>query len=475
MKPDEEAAVDRQLRLMKRRLRPAGLERYLESASMLIPSISKKLPLLGLTAVLAAAGMPGVGQAQTAPPPNTVQLEQKSEMLERALTDEEQRLLKLQSEYQELQIQIRTLGGHPGPMTSALGQPGQGQTVQGGQTTSGTGTSVPSVQASSGSRKTPGQSAAVEAAYQQQNALFRPGLTFFPQFQYSYTNSRNLVLNGFLAFDAILLGNINVSRIETNVFQWNPQVYYAFNRHFELNVNFPYFFEQSTFKEIGASNSTAKESQATVNKWGLGDISGGFYWQVADQHDWWPSIIWNVQASAPTGTSPYGIKLLRDPTNTNLMFPNNLPTGKGVWGISSGFSVIRQLDPVVVFGSGNFYYEFTQNVKDISAVAGTVTSGEVAPGNALSYTLGASLALNERFSTLVEIQDIITNSTELKANNGGSWTTVPDSDSNAAQFIFGATYAASRNLFPFVQAGIGATQYAPNFQISLWVPYYFSF
>ncbi len=443
---------------------------------MLKSSIGKKFPVLGLAAVVAVVGVPGLSQSQTAPPPNTAQLEQKSQMLERALTDEEQRLLRLQSEYQELQIQIKAIGGNPGPTANTLGQPGQAQaqTVQGGQNTTGTGTSVTSVQASSGSRKTPGRSIAVEAAYQQQNALFRPGLTFFPQFQYSYTNSRNLVLNGFLAFDAILLGNINVSRIETNVFQWNPQVYYAFNRHFELNVNFPYFFEQSTFKEIGASTSTAKESQATVSKWGLGDISGGFYWQVADQHDWWPSLIWNVQASAPTGTSPYGIKLLKDPTNNNLQFPDNLPTGKGVWGISSGLSVIRQLDPVVLFGSGNFYYEFTQNVKDISAVQGTVTSGEVAPGNAISYTLGASLALNERFSTLVEIQDIITNSTEIKPNKG-NWTTIPDSDSNAAQFIFGATYAASRNLFPFLQAGIGATQYAPNFQISLWVPYYFSF
>jgi hypothetical protein len=446
----------------------------MESGQMLIVSISKKLPALGMLAVLAVTSVPGLTQAQTAPPPNAAQLEQKSDMLEHALSDEEQRLLRLQSEYQELQIQIRAIGGHPvpPPTTSAISPQTGGQTTAGGATTS-TGT-VPTVQASSTSRKTPGQSAAVEAAYQQQNALFRPGLTFFPQFQYSYSNSRNLVLNGFFAFDAILLGNINVSRIETDVFQWNPQVFYAFNRHFELNVNFPYFFERSTFKEIGASFSSAKETQATVNKWGLGDISGGFYWQVADQHDWWPNIIWNVQASAPTGTSPFGIKLLRDPTNNNLQYPNNLPTGKGVWGLSTGFSVIRQLDPVVLFGSGNFYYEFTQNVKDVSATSGTVISGEVAPGNAISYTLGATVALNERFSTLVELQDIISNSTEIKPNKG-SWSTIPDSDSNAAQFIFGATYAATRNLFPFLQAGIGATQYAPNFQISLWVPYYFSF
>jgi hypothetical protein len=441
---------------------------------MLITSISKKLPVLGIATALVVAGTCGLSSAQTVPP-NTAQLEQKSEMLEHALTDEEQRLLKLQSEYQELQIQIKAMGGHPTSMTGTAGQPGSVQSAQ-RQPANGN-EPAQSVQASTGSRKAPGQSAAVQAAYQQQNALFNPGLTFFPQFQYSYSNSRNLVLNGFFAFDAILLGNINVSRVETDIFQWNPQVYYAFNRSFELNINFPYYFERSTFKEIGASFSTAQESSATVNKWGLGDISGGFYWQVKKQKNWWPNIIWNVQVSAPTGTGPYGIKIVTDPSNTNLKYPNNLPTGKGVWGISSGFSVIRELDPVVLFGSGNFYYEFTQDVKDISTVPGVVQAGSVAPGNAISYTLGATTALNERFSTLVELQDIITNSTELNSHAPGSggWHAIPDSSTNAAQFIFGATYAASHHLFPFLQAGIGATTYAPNFQISLWVPYYFSF
>lgn len=443
---------------------------------MLKLSIGKKLLALELASVLIVAAMPRCAHAQTVQP-NMSQLDQKSQLLERALSDEQRRLQQLESQYQELQVQIRNMGGHPGPPVSGAGPSQTVQSVPSGQAGGGQPTgagTTPTVQASSGSRKTPAQSAAVEAAYQQQNALFRPGFTFYPQFQYSYTNSNNLVLNGFFAFGAILLGSINVSRIETDIFNWNPEVFYAFNRHFELNINFPYYFERSTFKSIGASFTTARQTTATISKWGLGDISGGFYWQVMDQHDYWPSIIWNVQASAPTGTSPYGIKLLTDPTNTDLKYPNNLPTGKGVWGLSSGFSIIRELDPVVLFGSGNFYYEFTQGVSDVSTRPGTTQSGQVAPGNALSYTLGATVALNERLSTLVELQDIITNSTEIKPN-GGTWAAIPDSSGNAAQFVFGATYAASRHLFPFIQAGIGATQYAPNFQISLWVPYYFSF
>ena len=134
----------------------------------------------------------------------------------------------------------------------------------------------------------------------------------------------------------------------------------------------------------------------------------------------------------------------------------------------------REIDPVVLFASGNYYYEFTQHVSDVSSVLGTVQPGKVAPGNALAFTMGTTVALNERLSTMVELQDIINNGTEVKPN-GGTWSAVSGTDATAASFILGATYAASRNLFPFIQAGIGATQAAPNFQISLWVPYYFSF
>jgi len=426
----------------------------------------------------------GAQQAETGQNNNDKALEQKSQQLEQRLLDERAKLQEMQGELTALRNVIRsrqqTAGKTSGTskqntVTVKASSGTQPQASQSSQTASnGPGGTPAEVQASSTSRKTPAQSAAVQAAYQSQNALFRPGLTFYPQFQYAYTNSQNLVLNGFLAFNAIFLGNINVTRAETDVFEWNPQVFYALNRHFELDVNVPYIFERSTFKSVGANNSTASQSRATVSKWGLGDVSGGFYWQVMEQHKSWPSVIWNTQVSAPTGVSPFGIKLLTAPGNSNLKYPSNLPTGKGVWGVSSGFSIIRELDPVVLFGSGNFYYEFTQHANDVSTVPNQTLPGEVAPGNALSYTLGATTALNERLSLLVELQDIITNSTEIKPK-GGNWTSIPDSSGNAAQFIFGATYAVNRNLFPFVQAGIGATQYSPNFQISLWVPYYFSY
>ncbi|MGH8012086.1 MAG: hypothetical protein ACREQ4_06295 [Candidatus Binataceae bacterium] len=427
-----------------------------------------------------------VTMAQTTPAadpqnaaPSAAALQVRSERLEQELLDEHRKLQSLEGQFIELRRQMQTL--HPANagqanQTVKPAHPAPAQATQAAQTGKAgqPGEVANSVQASSTSRKKPRTSVAMRAAYQQQNALFQPGLTFYPQFQYSYSNSQNLVLNGFLAFNAILLGSINVSKTETNLFNWNPQLYYAFNRHFELDVNVPYFYEQATYQSVGASNTTGKTSSVRINKWGIGDVTGGFYWQVIGQHGWWPNIIWNTQVSAPTGTSPYGIKLVTDIANNNLKYPNNLPTGKGVWGISSGFSLIREFDPVVLFASGNYYYEFTQGVDDVSPVLGKTQPGEVAPGNAMSYTLGVTTALNERLSTLVEVQDIITNSSAVKPD-GGTWATIPNSDSNAAQLIFGATYAASRNLFPFIQAGIGATAAAPNFQISLWVPYYFSF
>lgn len=457
-----------------------------QGAGRMLKSIMRSRGLV--FAIGAAAALPmlaGTAFSQNAPSsatnPDAV-LEQRSQQLEEQLVQEHQQMQAMEQQLRDLQnaIRARTGNGKTPPIQAAVVPPGHQTSWSVPTQTTTTTTNQPSnagtpqLQASSGSRKTPAVPVSVEAAYLQQNALFRPGLTFYPQFTYSYSNNRNLVLNGFLALDSIFLGNIDVTRTETDIFSWNPQIFYAFNRSFEINVNVPYMFEWTSFKSVGVQNSTGNESNATVNKWGLGDVGGGFYWQLLKQHGWFPSLIWNSQFSAPTGTSPFGIKLVTDPSNSSLKFPNNLPTGKGVWGVSSGFSIIRELDPIVLFGSGNFFYEFSQHVNDVSTTYGQTQPGEVAPGNAISYTLGGTLALNERFSVMAEMQDLITNSTQVKPD-GGSWQAVNDSSTNAAQFIFGATYAASRNLFPYIQAGIGATQAAPNFQISLFVPYYFNF
>jgi hypothetical protein len=374
-----------------------------------------------LLAVLPATSWP---QPPQSPQANVDQLEQEGEELQRALSDESRKIEFIESQYQQLQIQIDAIHGRrPKPKSTAaqpsnptLSVPNQGQPSPVAGSASTGGSTSNQVQASSTSRKAPATSGAMLAAYRAQNALFQPGLTFYPQFSYAYTNSRNLVLNGFFAFGSIFLGNLNVERSEADVFTWNPEIYYAFNRHFELDVNVPYIFARSTFRSVGVDFTTSKQSDVTVNKWGLGDVSGGFYWQVLDQNDSWPSVIWNAQASAPTGQSPYGIKLITDPANSNLKFPSNLPTGKGVWGFSSGFTILRQMDPVVLFGSGNYYYELTQHVDDISSLPGTVTPGKAAPGNSLGYSLGLSWALNEKLNTTIQLQDLIVNSTAVKAD-----------------------------------------------------------
>ena len=422
---------------------------------------------------MVVAMMPIAGLSQSQPVSDTV-LQQQSQQMEQRLQEERLKLEQMEAQLNQLRTQMQSL--HPSKAPPGGWAPPAGQTAQ--QPAAAPSPSTPStgtnLQASTGSRKTPARSAAVQAAYQQQNALFRKGFTFYPQFQYSYSNSQNLVLNGFLAFGAIFLGNVNIARTEIDVFNWNPTLYYAINRRFELDINLPYFYERATYSATGVQFTTAETSKVHVTKWGIGDGSGGFYWQLLTQHGYWPNLIWNAQASVPTGTSPFGIKVLQDPNNTNLNFPSNLPTGKGVWGVSSGFSIVREMDPVVLYGSGNYYYEFTEHVNDISSTPGIKVPGKVAPGNALSYTLGMTLALNERLSMSTQMQDIITNTTEVQAK-GAPWVAAPGSNTNAAQFSFGATYAASHNLFPFLQAAIGATQAAPNFQISLWVPYYFSF
>ncbi|WP_230370715.1 hypothetical protein [Paludibacterium denitrificans] len=65
----------------------------------------------------------------------------------------------------------------------------------------------------------------------------------------------------------------------------------------------------------------------------------------------WPDIVWSLHAKAPTGSNPYGIKLIPSAGNDNLSVPERLPTGNGVWAYSTGLSFVKTVDPAVLFAS----------------------------------------------------------------------------------------------------------------------------
>jgi hypothetical protein len=179
-----------------------------------------------------------------------------------------------------------------------------------------------------------------------------------------------------------------------------------------------------------------------------------------------------LRVKAPTGKDPFGIKLVRVDTNSNLAVPESLPTGNGVWSITPGISLVKTFDPAVLFGSLSYTHNLEESFDDISSNPALKTPGKVRIGDSFQVGAGIAFALNEKMSMSFSVSDLVQRKSKLK-EDGGDWQSVVSSDANAGYFNIGMTIAATDNLTIVPNLSIGLTDDAPDFQFSLKFPYYF--
>ena len=326
-----------------------------------------------------------------------------------------------------------------------------------------------STQGALGVQHKPKTQESVQAVYRQQNALFKAGqLILQPGVSYAYSDSNALTLNGFLALGAIFLGQINVSKVQSNIETLSLQSSYAPTDDLELSLTVPYLARQSTYESVGVNSSSLQASQQDVaNKGQIGDVSAALYYQLSGTQGG-AAAIWNLTAKAPTGRSPYGIAVVTQPQNNNLSYPESLPTGNGVWSVSTGLSFIKPASPAILFGSVSYTYNIPNSFGNISSTT-TPQPGEVAGGNAFSFGGGTAFALNRRVSLTLSMNETFITETSIKPR-GGPWQAVVGSNGNAAVLNLGMSYADSRRVTVVTNLAIGLTKDAPNINLSVTVP-----
>ena len=314
----------------------------------------------------------------------------------------------------------------------------------------------------------------VENIYQEASGFFGGGsFSLEPGITYSHYDSRQLLLNGFLALDAIFLGNLGVDQIKSDTFTLDLTGRYNLRQRWQFDLNVPIVYRQTTYESAGAGGSTSLVSEETVTgDPRLGDISLGVSYKFMDEAPGVPDAVFSLRVKAPTGDDPYGIKIVPVPGNDNLNVPEELPTGNGVWSITPGISLVKTVDPAVLFGSLSYTYNLDESFSDISPQQGVKVPGKVALGNWFQFGLGTAFALNERMSMSFSFTELISQKSKLKPD-GQSWQTVSGSDANAAYFNIGMTFATSDRLTIVPNLAIGLTPDAPDFSFSLKFPYYF--
>ncbi|MGU2146234.1 transporter [Pseudomonas aeruginosa] len=314
----------------------------------------------------------------------------------------------------------------------------------------------------------------VENIYQDASGFFGGG-TFSLEtgLTYSHYDTRQLFLNGFLALDSIFLGNLGVDQIDADIWTLDLTGRYNWNQRWQVDINAPVVYRESTYQSAGAGGSTSQITEKSVTgDPRLGDVSFGVAYKFLDESESTPDAVVSLRVKAPTGKDPYGIKLKQVPGNNNLNVPDDLPTGNGVWSITPGISLVKTVDPAVLFGSLSYTYNFEESFDDINPQQGVKTGGKVKLGNWFQLGVGVAFALNEKMSMSFSFSELISQKSKVK-QDGQSWQTVSGSDANAGYFGLGMTYAVSNRFSIVPSLSIGITPDAPDFTFGVKFPYYF--
>lgn len=395
--------------------------------------------------------------AHAAPAPNADQVRKQLKELQSRYEDQSSAMRAMEARLQQLEKTIQALNASEKPVIVAQKTP-----VASAETTN---QAKPHVVASSTKeevvREAP-PSRSAEAVYQEQHSLFDHRFTLETGLSYSRYDKKQLFLNGFLALDAIFLGNINVDTVKANIWTLDLTGRYTLSDRMQVDLNAPFLYRNTTYVSAGEgyASTAYSEKELTMGP-KLGDVSAGFYYQLFKETQKRPDVVWNLRVKAPTGSNPYGIKVEQVGTNTNLIVPNELPSGNGVWAASTGLSFVKTLDPAIVFASLNYFYNFPHHFDDISSIASQVAPGDIKLGDSLQYGLGTAFALNERMSLSMSFTQRFTAKSKSK-QDGQDWQTIVGSDANAAMLNFGATYGLNDRETVVVNVGAGLTPDAPN-------------
>ena len=267
---------------------------------------------------------------------------------------------------------------------------------------------------------------------QQHTPLFEHKLTLDWGISDTYHDRRQLQLSGFLALDAIFLGNINLGETKSHQVMADLDTRYGLTDRISVDVDVPYIYRHSNFIVGGAGGAANTVSDASANSSDIGDVNFGIYYQFLKETNNLPDVVGSLRIKAPTGSSPFGIKLAQvDANNTNLVAPTKLPTGTGFWNITAGLSLLKTYDPVVLFGSVSYTYNIARSFQDISSVIGQTEPATVKIGDVVQFGGGVALAFSDKDSASISYTMALEPESQTKSP-GGTYSKVPGSETTAA-------------------------------------------
>ncbi len=314
----------------------------------------------------------------------------------------------------------------------------------------------------------------VDDVKQQQSALFNRRLTLENSVSYARYDRKQLTLNGFLALDAIFLGNIAIENVESDTLTYNFAARWGVSPRLGLNLDVPYIARKTVYQKGGAGGSAAGIAQEQTTGTGIGDVSLSANYKLFGERGWRPETVLTGGVTAPTGREPYGLDwkvIERDDDNfIRFAVPSRQPTGNGLWQANIGLSAVKTADPAILFANIGYIHSFKRSFDDLDSNPDTVNPGEVKLGDSYYFGAGVAFAFNERTSLSISFSDRLSARASTRYKNG-QWVKIIGSDGNAGTLNLGVTYALTSKATFVSMLGVGLTPDAPDFSLSLKLPY----
>lgn len=221
----------------------------------------------------------------------------------------------------------------------------------------------------------------------------------------------------------------------------------------ELDISVPFTFQELELDTRSSLISVGGVGFARQDGSGLGDVSGSLRWGALHEDGLVPETTLSLNVKSDTGHEGRGLTSVLGPSVGSNLLIVDPSLGTGFWNIGGSVSLVKTVDPVVLFGSLGY-----------NAV---LEDGRIDPGDQIPYSLGMGFSLNDRvsFSTALNGAAILRDKIDGREITG--------SGRDIHSLNLAVTVQVAKGLFvePFVNFGL--TEEATDFFAGINVPYRF--
>jgi len=288
-----------------------------------------------------------------------------------------------------------------------------------------------------------------------------------PALSYAHSSSTIVAIEGFTVIPALVVGLINVSESQRDIFNESISLRYGITSHLEVGVKVPYLQVQESIRERAAFEGTPVDIVSDSSGEGLGDVEMSLNYQLNDGLDGAPYFVTNLRVKSDTGISPFKIKtkqLANDQGDVVGTIFEEQPTGTGFWSVQGGLSVMYPSDPAVLYSSMSYLW----NIKDDK---GAEFGGVIDPGDAVGLSFGIGFSVNERTSFSLGYDHTVLFETTTEAGNSAIEAIFKRTHSGS--LLLGISQGINRNSSLNLSLGVGVTEASPDMQLTVRMPFAF--